>query len=367
MLGRLFNSASSTAAPSPNGTRPSTSHAALESDELHTRNLLYPDTVSSVASSSYGGPGSLSQSQSSAASSSSFGLTANIDLEPARDVRVIVAQDASSLEHKLVLFDSRPPSPPDDFSLSPPSHPACPTPTPGAAPPGSNAYGWPRRRSPQQHPPQLASGCDEELRMLMDCMFGVAPLAYKGPSTKVHILPTLGPTTSTASASASTSTPPLPLAGAATPAAVTPPTSSRRGSLREDRSTAAAAAAAAAAAHLHSHHQQQQPAKEKRQSVLITRLFSVAIPPPLADGGRGVPLPFPSASGDHAPTPTSSVGSTSGFPFPKITGGHTTPSSAAAATTAATPKLMRPGKSAMYAIGLIVSLPPPLLLAPTPR
>jgi hypothetical protein len=311
MLGRLFSSASSTAATSPNGTRPSTSYA-LESDELHTRNLLYPDT-SSVASSFHSSY-SLSQSHSSAGSSSSFG--GDIDLEPSRDARVIIAQDATNLEHKVVLYDSKPShgaaSPCDEGPTSPTL--------------GTSAYGRPWRRN-QQYTAQHAAGSDDELRMFTDCMFGVAPLSYKGPSTKVHVLPNVEDRR---------------------PLTTSSPISSRRESLRDDRTTAPG--------HHQLHHGSKpqphipHPAKEKRKSVLITRLFSVVIPPcptPAVDGGRTIPQP--PGSGEHAATPTSSVGSTSGFPFPKI-GGQTTPSS--------TPKLIRPSKLSMYAIGLIISLPP---------
>ncbi|KAF8246211.1 hypothetical protein K440DRAFT_553878 [Wilcoxina mikolae CBS 423.85] len=313
MLGRLFSSASSTAGTSPNGTRPSTSYA-LESDELHTRNLLYPDT-SSVASSFHSSY-SLSQSHSSAGSS--FSLGGDIDLEPSRDARVIIAQDSTNSEHKVVLYDSKPShgaaSPSDEGPTSPTL--------------GTSSYCRPRRRN-QQYTAQHAVSSDDDVKMFTDCMFGVAPLSYKGPSTKVHVLPAVD--------------------DRRTPSTTNSPASSRRGSLRDDRTTAPT--------HHQLHHSSKpqphipHPAREKRKSVLITRLFSVVIPPcptpAVVDGGRNIPQP--SGSGEHTATPTSSVGSTSGFPFPKI-GGQTTPSSTA--------KLIRPSKSSMYAIGLIISLPP---------
>lgn len=306
MLGRLFSSASSTAATSPSGTRPSTSHA-LESDELHTRNLLYPDTSSSVASSFHSAY-SLAQSQSSA---SSFGYGDNIELEASRDVRVIIAQDAIATEHKLVIYDSKPSAQASATSVD--DIPTSPT--------LSGPYGRSRRRNPL---PAHATGPDDELRVFTDCMFGVAPLSYKGPSTKVHILPNIEERRPSVTIT-------------------NPPMSSRKDSLRDGPKPPP--------------QPQPQPAKdnEKRKSVLITRLFSVAIPPcptaAVVEGGRNIPQ---SGSGDaQASTPTSSVGSTSGFPFPRVGGGGGQTS-----TPSAAPKLPKPSKQSMYAIGLIIALPP---------
>ncbi|KAI5812971.1 hypothetical protein BZA77DRAFT_223457, partial [Pyronema omphalodes] len=315
MLGRLFNSATSTAATSPNGTRPSTSHA--EGDEIHTRNLLYPDSSSSVSSSFHSSYSLGQQSQSSVATSVSLG---DIDLDPLRDVRVVIAQDATSLEQKLVLFDSKPP-----LGTSP-SFEEGPT-SPNL---GGGTYGRSRRRN-QQYPPH-APGTDDELRIFTDCMFGVAPLSYKGPSTKVHTLPSIEDRRSSLTN--------------------TSPTTSRRGSLGFELRPPTNRQQESVKQQPQPH--TSQPAKEKRQSVMITRLFSVVIPPcptpAVIDGGRNINIPQPAGSGEHTATPTSSVGSTSGFPFPKFGGGQTAPS--------ITPKHIRPSKVSMYAIGLIISLPP---------
>jgi hypothetical protein len=307
MLGRLFSSASSTAATSPSGTRPSTSHA-LESDELHTRNLLYPDSSSSVASSFHSAY-SLAQSQSSA---SSFGY-GDIDLEASRDVRVIIAQDAIATEHKLVIYDSKP-----SAAAAVDENPTSPT--------LGGPYGRSRRRNSQFTP--HATGPDDELRVFTDCMFGVAPLSYKGPSTKVHILPNI-----------EERRPSVPTAHSALPA--------RRGSLRDGFLSKQPPPPPPPPPP-----PQPQSAKEKRKSVLITRLFSVVIPPcptaAVVEGGRNIPK---SGSTDpHTSTPTSSVGSTNGFPFPRIGGQTSAPSPA--------PKLAKPSKQSMYAIGLIIALPP---------
>lgn len=295
MLGRLFSTANSTNT-SPGGTRPSTA-AAPDSDELHTRGLLYPDTTSP---SSFQSCLSLSHT----GNSSSFGD--NIDLDANRDVRVIVAQDATASENKCVLYDSKPASKITDPSFD--DGPLSPT--------LGGPYNRPRRSRAAPSAQflinstsftQHASGNvapEDEMRVLTDCMFGSAPLAYKGPSTKVHILPNIEER--------------KPI-----------PESPRRGSLR--------------APSLTSYEQPTSSLKDKRKSVLITRLFSVLIPP-----SPSATTTYPAA----IPTPASSLGSTHGFPFPKMTTGSNSPAAAAA-------KFVKPPKTSMYSVGLIISLPQP--------
>lgn len=298
MLGRLFSTANSTNT-SPGGTRPSTA-AAPDNDELHTRGLLYPDTA----------PSSFQSCLSLSHTSNSSGFGDNIDLDANRDVRVIIAQDATASEHKCVLYDSKPASKTTEPSL-------------GAFDDGplSPALGGPYNRarrsraapSAQFHTnsttyTQHASGNmapEDEMRVLTDCMFGSAPLAYKGPSTKVHILPNIEERKPNQE-------------------------SPRRGSLRAPSFTSYEAI------------QPVSSPKDKRKSVLITRLFSVVIPP----------SPPVTAYPIATPTPVSSVGSTHGFPFPKMTSSSNSPAPAAA-------KFVKPPKTSMYSVGLIISLPQP--------
>ncbi|RPA90697.1 hypothetical protein L873DRAFT_1716959 [Choiromyces venosus 120613-1] len=305
MLGRLFSSANS-AATSPNGTRPSTA-AAPESDDLHTRNLLYPDATSSS---------SLSCSHTS---SSSSGFGENIDLDSDRDVRVIIAQDGTAAELKAVLYDSQPT--PKNMGQSQPGFEDNGPLSPGLG----GSYHRSRRRAvppnhpfgtSSYHPTQSASGVapEHEMTVLTDCMFGSAPLAYKGPSTKVHILPTAEERKGRIRNS---------------------PISSRHESPRN----------------LSSGPQQLEPESHKdgRKEVLITRLFSVVMPP-----SPTLPNP-PSGSKDYSPTPASSLGSQHGFPFPKMNNGAQPVSGPAAAAA----KIIKPPKTYMYALGLIISLPSP--------
>lgn len=275
MLGRLFNNAQS-AATSPSATRPSTA-ATPDADDLHTRTLLYPDLL---------------------AASFAAGFDARppapepIALERAH-LRVVIAQD-SCTELKQILFDTKPYMPP--------------------APTGSKDGACaPLLGRPHKPPAQGVLTPENEMKVLTNCMFGSAPLAYKGPSTKVHMLPN---------------------AERATPASS--PAASRRGSLRAAPQCAPPAPTP----------------PERRTAVLITRLFSVVVPPtPVAtfDGGRSIP-PAPT---DHTtPTPASSVGSNNGFPFPKMNGGGS------GSPAIGAPKVTKPPKTSMYAVGLVISLPP---------
>ncbi|KAI5845287.1 folliculin-interacting protein N-terminus-domain-containing protein [Morchella snyderi] len=340
MLGRLFSTANSTTT-SPGGTRPSTA-ALPDTEELHTRALLYPDLL--TPSSSFTSCLSLSNTHSHASSTHAEHPT--IDLDAARDVRVIIAQDATASEHKCALYDSKPSSEPPSYSAA--TDDAGPL-SPGV---GASQYNRSRRRPPSAQYYSNAtclssSGGDrsaggagmggggsveDEMRVLTDCMFGSAPLAYKGPSTKVHILPDN----------------------------VEEKKTTRRGSRGPSFSTAYAAQQQQqqqqqdVASTSQQHHTQSQQ-KEKRKSVLITRLFSVVIPP-----APTVAAYTAAVSRDHTPTPASSLGSSHGFPFPKMmtANGGTAPTAPGCAGGAGV-KFVKPPKTSMYAVGVIISLPQP--------
>lgn len=302
MLGRLFSSANS-AATSPNGTRPSTA-AAIESDELHTRNLLYPNANNAFHSS-------LSCSHTSTSSSSS-GSGDSADIDSDRDVRVIIAQDGSAPELKAILYDTHPTPRSTNSQSGFEDGPLLP----GGL--GGQCFRSRWRPSPSDrlfggnHHSQSAAGSvapESEMKVLTDCMFGSAPLGYKGPSTKVHILPTVEERKGRLRNS---------------------PVSSRRGSVRNIPFGPIP-------------FESEPSTKDGRKEVLITRLFSVVIPasPTLALNSR-----------DHTPTPASSPGPTHGFPFPRVNGNN--PSLGGSATA----KIVKPPMTSMYAVGLIISLPP---------
>lgn len=294
MLGRLLSSASSTTS-SPAGSRPSTS-IGLEGEDWYTRTLLYPDTSLLSHNHSLSGSGYTSGGPISAGGEP-------IDIDGCRDVRVVIVQDGTGSDGKVIIYDSKPSS---SVSAAYNSSQIYSGSCEDSAPPSPGLCGGfnRRRRSPNPFNSGLVGlGPRDEWRMMTDCMFGAVSLAYKGPSTKLHILPSLVHEEKI---------------GASTPLA--DPRSRCRGPPGHG------------VLHLQpspfAHH------SKDRKSVLITRLFSVTIP---------ISSSSWSCVSDKTPTPTSSVG---GFPFPKVSPHGMTSS-----------KLVKPTKTSMYGIGLVISLP----------
>ena len=246
MLGQLFNSLNPTRRPAPSQTAP------LESvtEDSHTRNLVFPDPniLSPAPGQAY--PLQTTPDSSSTAILGAYdGKKGDFDLESARDVRIIIAQEEVGLQPKSILFDSKPapstystPSAPptpghvrklsrgsgiltwhDGIDITPTFQPAGLTslkprvavqtaqvggidsrrtslasepPSPGAF--TGSAFQRPRRRNisnasmpniDENVQGRLTRDSNDELRMCLDCMFGSAALSYKGPTTKLHILP----------------------------------------------------------------------------------------------------------------------------------------------------------------------------------
>ncbi|KAI9800255.1 MAG: hypothetical protein M1833_003369 [Piccolia ochrophora] len=228
MLGALFSNA---AAAIKHGQDPAISKAAvsLESvqEDIHTRSLLFPDISQLFHSQNHVYPFSSGLSQQSTGTASKYETFGDIDLENPRDVRIIVAQDATGLQPKVALFDSKavappqsPQSPrrPSDNARSTKSstfplrskqsaaadsgpNPTSPTskisPALPQSPRGLNIGGFDRTSQRgntafnlgdvnSRFTPREPVG---EMRMLLDCMFGTAPLSYRGDSTKLHVFP----------------------------------------------------------------------------------------------------------------------------------------------------------------------------------
>lgn len=306
MLGRLLSSASSTTS-SPAGTRPSTA-VGLEGEDLYTRTLLYPDSSLLSHSHSLSGSGYISASSISIDGE-------HIDIDGCRDVRVLIAQDGTGTDGKVVVYDSKPDTSIATQHSSPPNYSSPFTSFEDGAPlsPGLCGGFSRRRRSPIPYNSVFsAGGPKDEWRMMTDCMFGAVSLAYKGPSTKLHILPSLAQDEKSGSST-----------------------------LLSDSRSRAKGIPHHGFSQQHSnsfgHHTS---SSKDRKSVLVTRLFSVGIP---TSPSRGVMSPGPQ---ERTPTPASSLGSTGGFPFPPMTpqGGYPC-------------KPIKPAKTPMYGIGLVISLP----------
>lgn len=305
MLGRLLSSASSTTS-SPAGTRPSTA-AGFEGEDLYTRTLLYPDGSPLSHNNSLSGSGYISGSSLSIDGE-------HIDIDGCRDVRVIIAQDGTGTDGKVVVYDSKPGA---NIAAQYVSSTNYNNSFDDGAPlsPGLCGGFNRRRRSPNPFQPAFsgtgALAPKGEWRMITDCMFGAVSLAYKGPSTKLHILPNL---------------PQDDKSGTTTPLS----------DLRS-RNDSTRSRGFSNHANPFTHH----TSSKDRKSVLVTRLFSVTIP--ASTTSRCF---VPQETPDRTPTLTTSLGSTNGFPFPAM------PTSGAN-----TMKPMKPTKTSMYGIGLVISLP----------
>ncbi len=379
MLGRLLHTAASSLTPSrPSSVRSST---GLESatEETHTRDLLFPDASLLNQPQDRAFPLSSEPLSLGPAASSTFDDRGDIALESPRDVRVIIAQDATSSQGRVVLFDSKPALPkPSPTKQAQPQAIASPK-SPGKTVPGKTGVAIARPaaeqkltstvqdgRTPKSSPKglfeeqvqsktqsalgggafqrarmrgasipsgpnmgettqaRLVREGEEETKTLLDCMFGSAVLSYKGPSTKLHVIPSEGPSSTDTSPvigegfgcfgrtdvrkrsqlvqSYTPSNPPPELMS---PTVSSPPEALKGGNKR---------------------------------TVLVTRLFSVELQDMNTMAGD---------SGEHTPTPQNSLGSTHSFPFPQMENGSR-------ALGYQQPKTR---KTPMFSVGIVVQLP----------
>lgn len=225
MLGKLFSTAASTLSPRPNNTptssRPTTTSLCSVQEDLHTKNLLFPDARDLAQSqhdqvfplSSYSGLQPMP--------TSAYDVDGDIELD-IRDVRIIVMQEETSLHHRaLLLFDSHALPPPSSSSTNeafgPVSRKASRRATHSAQPPRKISVRQNSRPvviAPENAPNNFGSAFDrnrrlatrsvssietkdqrnareyrEEIKTFSDCIFGAQVMAYKGTGTKMHIVP----------------------------------------------------------------------------------------------------------------------------------------------------------------------------------
>ncbi|KAK4193767.1 folliculin-interacting protein N-terminus-domain-containing protein [Podospora australis] len=224
MLGKLFNlGAGSGAGATPSAQTSLHKPYSLESvqEDIYTRNLLFPDPQDLYEhrqNQLY--PLSSGSSPPTSAPTNAFDYNGDIELD-VRDVRIIIMQDALSSVAASLLYDSQPPPPiSTDFADRPsatagsysvqeprrtPASPRKPSPNqtrcpiviqPGTQRPGQGAFN--RRPSVNRAGFYVESGAEqawreyrEELDTFSSCIFGNSELmAYKGTSTKVHVVPT---------------------------------------------------------------------------------------------------------------------------------------------------------------------------------
>ncbi|KAK4109869.1 hypothetical protein N656DRAFT_714867 [Canariomyces notabilis] len=346
MLGKLFNlGAGSGAGDSPSAQTQSHKPVSLDSvqEDIHTRNLLFPDPqdlyehrlnqlypLSSGSSTPVNSP------------TNAFDYNGDVELD-VRDVRIIIMQDALSSVAASLLYDSQPPPSVPTASVDRPSATA-----------GSYSVQEPRRtpaspRKPSIHysqrpiviqpgSPKTRQGAfdrrpsvhsrnqghvesesqrawreyREELATFSSCIFGNSELmAYKGTSTKVHVVPSEVRTVESTSS-------PGDGRGSLGRSSMRASRLSQSFSIENPPPFATSAAPSAASR------------VSDRKKVLITRLFPVNLP--LDED--------PILRGSFSEDPTS-------YPFP--------PTADDVRMKRRQPK---PKRTPMYAVALIISLPP---------
>ncbi|KAL7823061.1 folliculin-interacting protein N-terminus domain-containing protein [Trichoderma gracile] len=221
MLGRLLHLGSGGQStgplPSNNGSRPILSLESVQEDS-HTRNLLFPDAQDLYQHrNDQVFPFFTAPAASSASPANAFDYNDDLELD-VKDVRVIIMQDALGPTNASLLFDSHPL--PEPAASSERHSTAAATPDPKRT-----AAFSPRKGSQSQAPRPTVTHADssqfrqgafdrrasvhgrshsfgetdgqraareyrEELATFSSCIFGNSELmAYKGTSTKVHVVP----------------------------------------------------------------------------------------------------------------------------------------------------------------------------------
>ncbi|KAI1505203.1 folliculin-interacting protein N-terminus-domain-containing protein [Biscogniauxia marginata] len=224
MLGKLFNLTSGAAggASSPQGPSPSKLSPESIQEEIHTRSLLFPDTQALHYRQDQVFPLPSVSALPSGVQSSAYDYDADIDID-VRDVRVIIMQDTLGSVNPSLLFDSHPgPAAASSPDRTQPSSGATPQTLvqdlrrapissrkgslgqhsrplviqPGSPQPRQGAFD--RRGSMQSRTyssaenesQRAAREYREELASFSSCIFANSEvMAYKGTSTKVHIIP----------------------------------------------------------------------------------------------------------------------------------------------------------------------------------
>ena len=351
MLGRLLHLGSG------NSTQPSTQASqssskpvsSLESvhEDIHTRHLLFPD-AETLYQSRHDQVFELSTTPS-ALSANAFDFSDDIDLD-VKDVRIVIIQDTLGPTHTTLLYDSHP-APSSSNATSPTnaevnvsgydngkhnptsgsssrkgslSHPARPFliqgdtfhPRHGAFDRRASLHS--RTQSQAETDAQrIAREYREELATISSCIFGNSELmAYKGTSTKVHVVPS--------------DTRPI---DHGIPAIVEDGRSSiGRSSGRSSKLSQSFTSSTFSPTQPHTISTNSKPADRKK--VLITRLFPVNLPNEDVESNPGAQNRFPDESAE--------------FPFP-----------APAEETMPRKKKTQPRqrRTPMYAVVLVITLP----------
>ncbi|KAK2608962.1 hypothetical protein QQS21_002538 [Conoideocrella luteorostrata] len=217
MLGRLLHlgsggSASQGSEANNNTSRPTLSLESVQED-IHTRNLLFPDTQALYRHrNDQFSPLSSTPAMSGISNANAFDYSEDIELD-VKDVRIIVMQDALGPANSSLLFDSHPPEIIPTSERSPARQDPRRAPLSGrkgslthsarplviqAESPQPRQGAFDRRASihsrsqsyTETEAQRTTREYKEELATFSSCIFGNSELmAYKGTSTKVHVVP----------------------------------------------------------------------------------------------------------------------------------------------------------------------------------
>jgi hypothetical protein len=187
-----------------------------EVEETYTRSLLFPDSnaLQLPLSLNVGSPNGALLSNGPY-----DGVPQELDLDPSRDIRIIVGQDESPSTQKEVLFDSKPASPRAESPMQSIPSKGGRSIGHGAATAGPTTPHHARRSSLFADPTSPTSPTisvfnrarsrgssisslpnldqilsksretDELAKTCLDCMFGNTPMSYRGSANKLHIIP----------------------------------------------------------------------------------------------------------------------------------------------------------------------------------
>ncbi|KAF5004509.1 hypothetical protein FDECE_8993 [Fusarium decemcellulare] len=349
MLGRLLHlgSGGPTATPSQATAKTSRPVSSLESvqEDIHTRNLLFPDAHALYQHrNDQVFPLSSTPTTPATSTANAFDYSGDVDLD-VRDVRVIIMQDTLGPTNASLLFDSHPappmsperapipqelrrtPTSPRKSSLSQLSRPLVIQPEGPQPPPRQGAFD--RRASLQGRSQghietdgqKAAREYREELATFSSCIFGNSELmSYKGTSTKVHVVP-------------GDSRPPEHSSSIFGDGRSSMGRSSARSSRLSQSFSSQTFSPTNTSSAAHNHSSTMRQGEKKK--VLITRLFPVNLPTDDVDSNVSPPNRY--------------ADDNSGFPFP-TTSDESVP-----------PKKKKPQpkqrRTPMYAVVLVVQLP----------
>lgn len=343
MLGRLLSSAASTLNPAAYSNRNATQLESVTEEE-HTSGLLFPDASLLRRSNTHAYPLHSTFNSPNAYAAGAYDDRGGVELDPVKDFRVIIAQNALGDRDACVLLDTRTnssdvTSSPHDSepyvldnsgtrhvrtlsSLSraprrgypPPSSAADSSPFSVAAesrrspPMSSGAFARARGRSSTLSP---AGGVNEAGRSrhsaenndsgLLNCIFGSSAFSYRGSSTKMHIISADEDSGRTSNESPAT-----------------------RNSLSRAYTTGSSSGFMGAS-------RGSEPKPPSKVTILLTRMFSVNLP----EAGDTSDRP------DHPTSMYQESLPENGFPFPDVT----------------KRKKIKEKKTPMYAVAITIQIP----------